>query len=390
MSYFIKRLPDHVVYRSWDHRSGPNGRLRIAVLKLDHVGDLWMSIGPLRELRRRFASAHITLVVGSWNIETARRFELADDYAVFDFFPRNPKLGRERRPPEEVRSILPGMFDLAIDMHVGDETRPVLVEVPARLRAGFADRRHGSQLDIALPPAAFRVRRGGLYKLVQKAGLTGRVPRRLLDRNADQQQAHLQHTAELLSFLVTKTADQLGNDARRGDTAASGAGPIVVAPFSNSELREWPVAYFGALVAGLVQRGEVLLVGRADNRDGLEAIAELAREKIGASAAVGLVIDPTEQAFNDLLGSASLVVSNNSGAGHVAAQLGRPTLGIFTASHLPELWGFQGPLVSMLMSTIDCRGCGIDVVRRCPIAIRCKWDVTPEHVLAEVDALASA
>ncbi|WP_083931241.1 glycosyltransferase family 9 protein [Kaistia granuli] len=388
MGFFVTHQSDRVVYRSWETAQPSGAKFRIAVLKLDHVGDFWMSLGALRELRQRFASAHITLVVGSWNIDTARQFELADDYVAFDFFSRNPKLGKKRKPAEEIRNVLKGEFDLAIDMRVPDETRQVLIAIPARHRAAIADRYRMPEIDIAIQPFKLRLRRGFLYKLAQKIGLSNKAPRRWFDRDADRQQLGIQHVADILHFLVSKTATYFDNPTQRSIPPPSGetaSGPIVVAPFSNSDLRDWPIENYREVVATLSKKDKVILVGRSESLPALESVADAARKR--GAGNVEIAADLTEHEFNQLLASSALVVSNNSGAGHVAAQLGRPTIGIFTASHLPELWGFQGPFVSMLMSTVECRGCGLDAVRRCPNDVMCKTDITPDHVLAEISAL---
>jgi len=388
MGYFIRRDSDLVIYRSWESSERAGAKMRVLALKLDHVGDFWMSLGPLKALRRRFADARITLVVGSWNIDTARQFDLADEYVAFDFFPRNPTLSKKRREADDIRTLLTGSFDLAIDMRVPDDTRSVLLAVPARHRAAIADQHRVPRIDIAIAPFNLKLRRPIFYKLSQSIGIAALIPRRWLDWFADRRQAQLQHVTEILFFLVAKTAAYFDDksQASHGQRPTTGNPPlIVVAPFSNSSLRDWPVENFGRIVAALSMRSAVVLVGRAESVTSLEAVADAASAH--GAADVQMAVGLSELEFNRLMNSAALVVSNNSGAGHVAAQLGRPTIGIFTASHLPELWGFQGPLVSMLMSAIECRGCGMDVVKRCPVGVRCKSDITPEHVLAEIDAL---
>ena len=388
MGYFIRRDSDLVTYRSWESPERLGAKMRVLVLKLDHVGDFWMSLGPLKELRRRFAEAHVTLVVGSWNIDTARQFELADEYVAFDFFPRNPTLSKKRKGADDIRTLLTGVFDIAIDMRVPDDTRAVLLAVPARHHAAIADQYRLPEVDIAIAPFNLKLRRPLFYKLAQHIGLAHGVPRMWLDWFADSRQAQLQHVTEILFFLVAKTAAYFDDKSQASQERKFTTGklpPVVLAPFSNSSLRDWPVENFGRIAAALSMRGDVILVGRGESLAALETVADAARAH--GAADVQMAVDLSELEFNRLMNSAGLVVSNNSGAGHVAAQLGRPTIGIFSASHLPELWGFQGPLVSMLMSAIECRGCGMDVVKRCPIGVRCKSDITPDHVLAEIDAL---
>lgn len=390
MSYSVRRDSDKVVYRTWEARENEGDRLRIAVLKLDHVGDFWMALAPLRELRKRFSKAHITLIVGSWNLETARTFLLADEYVSFDFFKVNPRIGKKHRDLGQIREQLKGSFDLAIDMRVPDETREVLLAIDARHRAAIADRCIHPKIDLAILPGKIKLRRNILYKLLQKASLSGLIPRNWIDRRANRDQMRMHHMAETLSLLVAKAAahfeEHIDPTQQHELPALQGLAPVVVAPFSNSTLRDWPVENYRALIVTLSQTRNVILVGRNEDAASLQTMVSAAREAGGGN--IDCATDLNERQFNELLSSAALVISNNSGAGHVAAQLGRPTLGIFTASHLPELWGFQGPRVSMLMSTIECRGCGIDVVRRCPQRVRCKSDITAEHVLAEIEALA--
>ncbi|UVC15148.1 glycosyltransferase family 9 protein [Mesorhizobium onobrychidis] len=386
MGYFTKHDANKIIYRSWEEPEQSSAKMRILVLKLDYVGDFWMSLAPLKDLRQRFAHAHITLVVGSWNIDTAKQFDLADDYVAFDFFHRDPTV-KTRKKAADIRPLLTGEFDLAIDMRVPDETRPILLEVPARHRAAIVDRHSMQQIDIAIAPFNLKLRRTIFYKLAQKIRIADKFPRRWLDWFVDRKQVRLQHVSEILLFLVAKAAACFDGEGQAGHRQSStkSKAPIVVAPFSNSGLRDWPLANFGKLVAALSTRGEVVLVGRGESREALEEVAKIARDR--GAAEIRTAVDLSELEFNHLIKSAALVVSNNSGAGHVAAQLGRPTVGIFTASHLPEIWGFRGPLVSMLMSVIECRGCGLDKVRRCPIKVRCKFDITPDLVIAEVNAL---
>ncbi|MGX7874132.1 glycosyltransferase family 9 protein [Mesorhizobium sp. ORM6] len=243
------------------------------------------------------------------------------------------------------------------------------------------------EIDIAIAPFNLRLRRTLFYKLAQSTGISGKIPRGWFDWFTDRKQMRLQHVTEILFFLVAKVAAYFDSESEAEllQSSTTKRSPIIVAPFSNSYLRDWPIEYFGQLVAALADRGEVIVVGRGESQAALDEVVRIAGD-LGA-ARVRMAVNLPELEFNRLIKSAALVVSNNSGTGHVAAQLGRPTVGIFTASHLPEIWGFQGPLVSMLMSTIECRGCGLDQVRKCPIGVRCKFDIKPDRVLAEINSM---
>ncbi|MDO6413666.1 hypothetical protein Q4F19_04655 [Sphingomonas sp. BIUV-7] len=126
---------------------------RILILKLDHLGDFIMSLSALEKARARFPGAHITLIVGSWNVEMARNSSLADEVIAFDIFPRNSTEEEVDVPGKTAlfEQLRLGTFDLAIDMRTDTDTRFLLTKVDAKLRAGVGARSQFPFLDIFLP-----------------------------------------------------------------------------------------------------------------------------------------------------------------------------------------------------------------------------------------------
>lgn len=120
----------------------PKAIRRIAVLKLDHRGDFLMGRDAFRILREAFPSARITLICGSWNVDEARKSGFFDEIVAFDFFPEDDSARLEHRPREALvnafaRDMNGRAFDVAIDLRLYDDTRPVLRALNARNRAGF-------------------------------------------------------------------------------------------------------------------------------------------------------------------------------------------------------------------------------------------------------------
>lgn len=126
---------------------------RILLLKLDHLGDFVMGVGALERARTLFPAAEITLVVGSWNGETARGLGLADRVIAFDAFPRNSSEEEVDVPGKAAlfERTVTGEYDLAVDLRTDRDTRPLLRRVKARLRAGIGARAEFPFLDICLP-----------------------------------------------------------------------------------------------------------------------------------------------------------------------------------------------------------------------------------------------
>lgn len=126
---------------------------RILLLKLDHLGDFIMALPALRAVRRHFPKAHITLVVGEWNLGLARRIGIAEEVLTFDAFPRNTgEVGVDiAGKVAQFDALITGEFDLAIDLRSFGDTRLLLRNLKARHKAGIGHRGAHPFLDIFLP-----------------------------------------------------------------------------------------------------------------------------------------------------------------------------------------------------------------------------------------------
>ena len=142
--------------------------------------------------------------------------------------------------------------------------------------------------------------------------------------------------------------------------------------------KRWPPRYFAELAQGFAARGcAAWLVGSAGDR----AIgAEIAGAATGACR--NLCGETTLTEAIDLLASAAVVVSNDSGLMHVAAALGRPLVALYGSSSP----AFTPPLSAsarILKLDLACSPC---FQRVCPLGhFNCMLQLTPDRVLAAVD-----
>jgi ADP-heptose:LPS heptosyltransferase len=162
---------------------------------------------------------------------------------------------------------------------------------------------------------------------------------------------------------------------------------IAIAPFSNSDLRDWPFAHYVALVRLLIGRLDctVTLLGARAQAGSLD---RLAQEAGGGEAGGGARVRNLggQTAWSDMpevLRAADLVICNNSGIAHLAAACGARTLAIYSASHQPQEWGPRGPHSHALMAVVPCSPCGYDRLEDCPYEHRCMRGLVPETVFAE-------
>jgi ADP-heptose:LPS heptosyltransferase len=132
---------------------------KILVLKLDHRGDFLIGLPALERLRTVFPNDHITLICGSWNADTARRLGITNDIRAYDYFPENVQQwnGTPLESLSRFREVSEGRFDIALDLRVDEDTRPLLNHIDAALRCGIGSRSRHPFLNIALP-AEFETR----------------------------------------------------------------------------------------------------------------------------------------------------------------------------------------------------------------------------------------
>jgi lipopolysaccharide heptosyltransferase II len=150
---------------------------------------------------------------------------------------------------------------------------------------------------------------------------------------------------------------------------------IALAPGSVWATKQWP--YFAYLARELRDMGRIVVVGA-------EADQPLAVEILDATS--GTAIDATGRlsllASAELIGRATLLVTNDSAPLHLASAMNTPTLAIFGPT-VPE-FGF-GPLADRSHvvghTGLTCRPCDRHGPRRCPLGHwRCMREITADDV----------
>lgn len=168
-----------------------------------------------------------------------------------------------------------------------------------------------------------------------------------------------------------------------------GSGPtIILAPFSNSSLRDWPIESYERLVALLLDTLDcrIVLVG---SRTQSSQLAVIAQRNGSDSRILNLGGQTAWIELPTILDVADLVICNNSGIAHLAASRGLPTLAIYSGSHQPQEWGPRGARSRALMAEVACSPCGHDRIEDCSYEHLCMRLITPEIVLAQVREMLS-
>ncbi|MGH8012668.1 MAG: lipopolysaccharide heptosyltransferase II, partial [Candidatus Binataceae bacterium] len=139
--------------------------------------------------------------------------------------------------------------------------------------------------------------------------------------------------------------------------------------------KQWPLESYATLIDLLTERyqTECVLIGAASERTICERVASLARNKplnAAGTTTVGELIA--------LLAQCDGFAGNDSGAMHLAAALGIPTVGIFGSTN-PRRTGPRGPHAHVIYRPLACSPC---LERTCRFDhYRCLRQITPEEVV---------
>ena len=155
---------------------------------------------------------------------------------------------------------------------------------------------------------------------------------------------------------------------------------VILAPFSNSDIRDWPAEHYAGLIEALVRQG------RGDERI---RVVGTANQKLRANDIVRR-FDPgrVENACGRLswpallveLRHAACVVGNNSGVAHLAGYYGVPTVCVFGGSHQRVEWSPRGAKMVLVSRAIACSPCQLDHGASCPFDKACLTQIAPAEV----------
>lgn len=309
---------------------------------------------------------------------------------------------RQRRPAPEVDVIAPA-WSLPLLERMPEVRRAIPLPVAhgelalgKRWRLGRSLRQRGYQQAIVLPrsaKAALPVLAAGVprrtgYKGEHRYGLLNDIrplDRKALYRTVDRFVA-LGHEADAPLPPPTPeprlavTAD--GRRQARSELGLAGDDAPVLALCPGAEYgpaKRWPPEYFAEVARERLAAGwQVWLFGSDKDQPITGGIAK------AAPGCTDLAGRTTLAQAIDLLASAAVVVSNDSGLMHVAAATGRPVVALYGSSDP----GYTPPLSAharILYLGLDCSPC---FQRECPLGhLNCLRRMQPDRVLEAITAL---
>jgi len=331
----------------------------VVVLAPNWLGDAVMALPALADLRRHVAEARLVVA--------ARR-------SVSALFPMVPGV--------DAVVTLPGKGGIAALGTWRDDVT-ALREAAGDVAILFPN---------SLASALVALRSG----IVERWGLATDGRRRLLTRAVPRPHGH-RHQAAYYQALTTALGVPPGPRVARVQAPAPraglipAAGYVVLAPgAAYGRAKQWPVEQWAALATMLADEGwpTVLVGSGGDRATCAEVQRRVPRHRQAQVMNVAGMTSLAELAA--VLVSAAAVVSNDSGAMHLAAATGAPVVAVFGATDETRTAPVRASLghaeAVVLTAEAWCRPC---MLRECPIDHRCMTGVTATRVAEAVRSVAA-
>jgi heptosyltransferase-2 len=325
---------------------------KILVRATNWVGDAVMSLPALRALRGRFAGAHISILAKPWVADIYRREPFCDELIPYTAQGAAAKF-------RAARALRAHGFDCAILLQNAFEAAALayLAGIPERI--GYA--RDGRSLlltrAVAVPRPGEIPRHERFYylELLRRGGILDHVPETDVIRLEGSEQARKCGIARFRELGLEGPVVGVSPGAAFG--SAKRWLPERFAEAANRVARE-----LGASVA---------IFGSSDERELCGAVASAIGVRVENLAGATTLAE-----FIDLAAACRVYLTNDSGAMHIAAALGVPTVAVFGATD-DTTTGPTGPLARVVREPVECSPC---LKRECPIDHRCMTRVDSARV----------
>jgi ADP-heptose:LPS heptosyltransferase len=367
-------------------RALPSDPRSIGILRTGFIGDVVLTTGMIRRIRERYPDARLhyfcypaarPILEGHSGVERvwspdwlpARRLR---NLCCLNVLRKLRAFTREVRR-EKIDLLLVPCRQQTL---MGTLKAALVVRmIRPRVSVGLSYRNRGQFLDVKVPDEGLLVKHEADWcaDVLQAAGIPGDCRTPSVEVGAGPSAA----VAKLLGSRGMRPEDRL----------------VIIHPAGGSDaseprwaLKRWPAENFAA-VARELGRMKGLRVAIS----GLESERPVLREMMsyGMNGALDLVGATTLEDFAALARKAALVIGNDSGATHLAAAMGTPTIVLFGYTDFIG-YGPLGARVSLLRHPMPCSPCLYWFDHpRCDKAYRCLRGILPREVLSEAQRLLS-
>ncbi len=316
---------------------------RIAIIKLDHIGDVILSIPAIANLRASFPQAHIAMVVKSSSELVARYIPYVDEILCYDarYFDRS-RGGK--------------MLDLSRGMRFAREMRNREFDLIVDLRGSFA-----SLLFAMIAKSEHRVDRG-TYLVQRKSGRISPVSEHEAEVNMDilARAGVPIRLKEMFLELEKADLDSVDSLLRAGGELNLHSPVVVIHPGGPASLKRWSAERYAQLTCELLREYNariVLVGGKGEKQIAHSIVSEMNEQAFDLSGRTTL------GQLAAVLRRADLFIGNDSGPMHLAAACGTKVIGLFGPTSPQRFRPYGDNCIALRMET-DCPPCMREECRR--------------------------
>jgi heptosyltransferase II len=328
------------------------------------VGDVVMALPALRELRRIFSDARITLVARPWVAGLFEGEGLAD--AVIQVHDAQGLTHTARNFVREARQMRRERFDVAVLLQNAFGAALLARVAGIKMISGYPTDSRSALLDFVVPfepnhKTAHQVRYYLNIAAALEQKLTG-SSRVEMDTLRPQLHAGRDQRERACSILEESG---IRADAAPILTLCPGA--------TNSRAKRWPAERFATIADQLSEQDgfRTIIVGTAGDVEVAEEVARRMRSPAAVLAGKTNIAD-----LKAVLACTSVVVSNDTGTAHVSAALGIPTVVVFGPTEHVSTRPLSD-VATVVRHEVECSPC---MLRDCPIDHRCMTRVEVDDV----------
>jgi len=362
----------HVEFATIDPKKIKN----ILIIKLDHIGDVILSLPAIKMLRNKYPQARITILSANWAqffIETTGDI---DEFIICNYFNVRSEKGKTEFDLETINKIKgflrTGGFDMAIDLRRHEGNGEVFGWFVAKYKVAYYTNEnkhlitHGLHLSADLSNVP-----GAVYKphiTSQLCALIEAIP----DENGVFKK----------NMPIPVPSIKLEDDGRflkKYARLLSADCLLGFHPGTGSALRQWPENYFTALADLLIENlnATIVFFGSQEEKSLITRIASRVKNKDKVHTLAG---EFSMKEFMLMVKQLKLFVGNVSGPSHISGVLGVPTLAVFAGSVTPYEWHPLGCKTMCVRVDVPCAPCCLAIPEQCSYNLKCLKLLYPEKV----------
>ncbi len=337
---------------------------RLVVRAPNWLGDAVMSVPALRELRRVFPAARMTLVSRSTSAEIFIGADFIDDILIYD-----------RRGLSEawnqIRDWRQRQFDLAVLFQNAFEAAVIAFLARIPIRVGYQTDRRGALLTHSIHLPEWKDERHETFYYLNIV----REVKRLVCNPSATENADPCFALEVSNERQRQAVELLSKHGVRRDAPL-----VLLCPGSiNSRAKRWPAERYAVLADRFVESGaQVALIGSPAEMDVSEEVCRRAR-----NIPIALTGKTSVAEAASIISVADILITNDTGSAHVGSAVGTPTLVIFGPTNPLTTRPFAST-AEVIRQPPDCAPC---MLRDCPIDHRCMTAIWPDEVFARASAI---